>query len=103
MVDTKDLNEEQLATPTEVKDYLGIDWSDDAMERRIARSILVADKFLEGALGSEYPRDDVRAKELGLMIIADIFDHRELTQKEKNTYRKLAHDFELQIRLEMRE
>lgn len=92
-----------LVTNNEVKDYLGIDWTDDAMERRITRTIAVADKFLQGAIGTDYPTDDVRVQELTLMIIADLFDHRELTQKEQSVYRKLAHDFELQIRLEMRE
>lgn len=92
-----------LVTNQEVKDYLGIDWTDEAMERRITRTIAVADKFLEGAICVDYPRDDVRAQELALMIIADLFDHRELTQKEQSVYRKLAYDFEQQIRLEMRE
>ena len=92
-----------LVTNNEVKDYLGIDWTDDAMERRITRTIAVADKFLQGAIGTDYPNEDVRVQELTLMIIADLFDHRELTQKEQSVYRKLAHDFELQIRLEMRE
>lgn len=91
-----------MLTSQDVKDYLGIDWSDEAMERRITRTIAVADKFLEGAIGVDYPKDDVRAQELTLMIISDLFDHRELTQKEKAVYRKLAHDFELQIKLELR-
>lgn len=92
-----------VLTSQDVKDYLGIDWTDDAMERRIARTMLVADTFLEGAIGKEYPKDDMRAQELTLMIIADLFDHRELTQKERSMYRKLAYDFEQQIRLEMRD
>lgn len=98
MVDT----ENKLLSSEEVKDYLGIDWTDEAMERRIKRSILVADKYLEGAIGKDYPREDPRAQELALMIIADIYDHNELTQKERTTYRKLAYDFEWQLKLEMR-
>lgn len=92
-----------LLTPQDVKDYLGIDWSDDMVERRIAHTIKVADLFLQDAIGKDYPKDDARAKELGLMIISDLFDHHELTQKERATYRKLAHDFELQMRLELRD
>lgn len=85
-----------------VKDYLGIDFTDPMTERRLLRLITVADKFLVGSLGATYPRDDVRTQELGLMIIADLYDHRELSQKQNSMYRKLAHDIELQIRLEMR-
>lgn len=87
----------------DVRDYLGIDFIDDMTERRLVRSINVADKFLIGALGVDYPIDDERAQELALMIIADLFDNRELSQKQESMYRKLAHDMELQLRLEMRE
>lgn len=92
---------QQVVSSQEVKDYLGIDYDDDMTERRIEHSIRVADSFLVGALGRNYPKADPRAKELALMVISDIFDHRELTQKETAMYRKLAHDFELQLRLEM--
>lgn len=85
-----------------VKDYLGIDFTDDMTERRLERLVAVADKFMIGALGHSYPVDDERVQELMLMIIADLYDNRELTQKQASTYRKLAHDFELQIRMEMR-
>lgn len=101
MVDTQENKE--LVSTQDVKDYLGIDFTDDMTERRIERSIRVADKFLIGALGKDYPRDDERAQELALMIIADLFDNRELSQKQASMYRKLAHDFELQLRLEMRD
>lgn len=90
-------------TNQDVKDYLGIDYADEMTDRRIQHSIRVADSFMQGALGKDYPKDDPRAIELSLMVIADIFDHYALTQKERATYRKLAHDFELQMRLEMRD
>lgn len=86
----------------DVKDYLGIDYTDDMTDRRLTRAMAVSDAFLKGALGENYPVDDYRAQELALMIIADVYDHRELTAKEQVSYRKLAHDFELQLRLEMR-
>ena len=86
----------------DVKDYLGITWDDAAMERRLTRLLRTADAFLVGALGENYPKSDPRCQELALMIVADLYDHRELSQKEKYTYRKMASDFELQIRLEMR-
>lgn len=89
-------------TVQDVKDYLGIDYTDEMTERRLTRAMAVSDAFLKGALGENYPADDYRAQELALMIIADIYDHRELTAKEQVSYRKLAHDLELQIRLEMR-
>lgn len=92
-----------MLTLEAVKDYLGIDFEDDMTERRLTRLVSVADKFMVGAIGKEYPADDERVQELQLMIIADLFDHRELSQKQESMYRKLAHDFELQIRLEARE
>lgn len=89
-------------TINDVKDYLGINWEDVTLERRITRLLQVADSLLTGAIGKDYVKNDPRAQELTLMIVADLFDNRDLTQKEKSTYRKIAQDFELQMRLEKR-
>lgn len=85
-----------------VRDYLSIDFIDDMTDRRLNRLVTVADSFLKGAVGNDYPVDDPRAQELAMMIIADLYDNRELSQKQQAMYRKLAYDFELQLRLEMR-
>ena len=92
----------KLLSADEVNEYLGIDFADETSDRRIKSLITVADAFLEGAIGQDYPREDPRIKELALMIVGDLYDHRTLSAKQENSYRKLAHDFEWQIRLEMR-
>ena len=85
-----------------VKDYLAIDYEDAATERNLLRLIGVAEKYLIGSLGEEFPRDDNRAKEVALIIIGDLFDNHSLTDRVSNNTRKLVEDMMLQIRLEMR-
>lgn len=86
----------------DVKEYLGIDWSDAATDRRINHLITVAEKFLEGSLGVGFPVDDARVKELAMMIISDLYDNHDTTDKVSGNIRRLIADFSLQIRLEMR-
>lgn len=87
----------------DVKDYLGIDYDDDMINRRINHLINVSCKYLESSLGKNYPPDDYRVKELALIIIADLYDNHDLNDKVSGNVRKLVSDFSLQIRLEMRE
>lgn len=86
----------------EVKSYLGIDYSDVNTNKRLDRLIKVADKYLEGSLGKDYPVDDYRVNELALIVISDLYDNHDLTEKVSGNIRKLVSDFSLQIRLEMR-
>lgn len=85
-----------------VNEYLGIDFSDDANTRRINSLIKVADAWMVGTLGQEYDKTDPRAIELSLMVIGDLYDNRTISQKKEAVYRKLAQDFEMQMRLELR-
>ena len=93
-------------TVDEVKSYLGIDYADDMTTSNIERSIKTADRYLKGSIGDNYPVDDPRAKELALIIAADLFDNRGLQAQgggniSSNT-RKLVDDMSWQLRLELR-
>ena len=85
-----------------VKQYLGIDITDDMIEANITRLIPVADAYLKGAIGENYPVDDPKAIELGLIIIADLYENRFVTSdKVSNQTRRIVSDFGLQLRLEL--
>lgn len=86
-----------------VNEHLGIDFSDDASDRRVESLIKVADAFLKGAIGENYNANDPRAIQLSLMIITDLYDNISMSAKKEAVYRKMAHDMELQMRLELRE
>ena len=86
----------------ELEDYLGIDYPDDTTDRRLEHLITVADKYLESSLGKNYPEDDDRVIELAFIVISDLYDSHDLTEKVSGNIRKLVSDFSLQLRLEMR-
>lgn len=89
-------------TPEMVKAYLGIDVTDDMIEANISRLITVADAYLKSAVGVDYPTNDPKAIELGLIIIADLYENRFVTSdKVSNQTRRIVSDFGLQLRLEM--
>ena len=86
----------------ELKGYLGIDYSDDTTDKRLKHLIRVADKYLESSLGKNYPENDDRVIELAFIVISDLYDSHDLTEKVSVNIRKLVSDFSLQLRLEMR-
>ena len=86
----------------EVKDYLGIDYADETVERNINRAIKTADSYLKGSIGENYPTDDPRAKELALIIVSDLYDNRGLNSTISGNTRKLVDDLPQQLRLELR-
>ena len=83
-----------------VKEELGIDTVDDKVDSRLTRYIKVADAYLKGAIGENYPKDDERAIELALLIIEDLYDRNSTTVKENSTIEKLKNDFMMQLRIE---
>ena len=87
-----------MITIQDVKDYLGIEFDDEAVNRRLNHLIKVSEKTLEGSLGPGFPKEDDRVKELALIIISDLYDNRDL----HDNVRRLVTDFSLQIKLEMR-
>ena len=88
-------------TSQEVKDYLGIDFADEVTERLIARLIVVSDGYLKGSIGIAYPSADERAKQLALLVISDLYDNRENTEKVSANVRRLVVDFSMQLRVEL--
>ena len=97
------INEIEVLTEAELLDYLGIDYADDRMVKsNVVSAIVLADAYLKGAVGEDYPTDDPRAKELAKIVAADIYNNRGMTEKIAYTVRKLVKDLELQLRLELR-
>lgn len=86
----------------DVKDYLGIDYEDNAITYRLNHLIKTAERYLEGKLGVGYPKEDERVKELALIVISDLYDNHDMSEKVSGNVRKLVIDFSLQIKLEMR-
>lgn len=97
------INEIDVLTEPELLDYLGIDYAEDRMVRsNVVSAIVLADSYLKGAIGENYPTNDPRAKELAKIVAADIYNNRGMTEKIAYTVRKLVKDFELQLRMELR-
>ena len=91
-----------MPTTEEVLAYLGIDYADDMVNKNVDRSILVADAYLKGSIGENYPKDDPRVKELALIFISDLYDNRGMIEKVAGNVRRLVDDMSLQLRLELR-
>jgi hypothetical protein len=90
-----------MPTLEEVLAYLGIDYADEMVNKNIERSILVADAYLKGSIGKDYPIDDPRSKELALIFISDLYDNRGMIEKVSGNVRRLVDDFTLQLKLEL--
>lgn len=92
-----------VVTRDDVLAYLGIDYPDEMVNRNIDRCITVADAYLKGGVGEDYPTNDPRAKELALILISDLYDNRGMIEKVNGNIRRLVDDFTTQLRLELRE
>lgn len=92
-----------MITVQDVKDYLGIDYGDEMVEANINRMIKTADSYLKGSIGANYPADDPRAVELALIIVADLYENREMTDKVSGNVRRFVNDASLQLKLELSE
>ena len=62
----------------------------------------VADSWLKGAIGENYPRNDERAKQLALFVIEDLYDRGSYSVKENKNIEKLKNDFVMQLQCEGR-
>lgn len=85
----------------EVKEYLGIDYEDVATKNRLQHLIKLADIYLVGSIGKNYPGDD-RVKEIALIVISDLYDNHDLIEKVSGNVRRLVNDFSMQLKLELR-
>ena len=87
-----------------VADYLGFEETDPMINRNIARMIPAADRFLQSAIGDDYDRDDPRAQQLAVMVVAELYDTRGvMSAKQEAQLRRIAAEFIAQMRLEGRE
>ena len=59
--------------------------------------------YMRGALGDGYPAEDERVKQVQKIIISDLYDHRDLSDKVSSSTRRLIDSMLLQVRLEMRQ
>lgn len=91
-----------MITPNEAYKYLGIDIIDDDIAFNVAALVQVANSYMIGALGADYPVDDPRVKQVEKMLVCDLYDHREMSDKASGATRRLVDSMLLQIRLEMR-
>lgn len=92
-----------MPTIDEIKDYLGIDYDDDVSNRNIKKYMSVADSWLKGSIGENYPKNDERAKQLALFIIEDLYDRGSYSVKENKNIEKMKNDFIMQLQCEGRE
>ena len=86
----------------DVKDYLGIDFADDATDRLVTAMVSTTDAYMRGALGANYPTEDERVKMVAKIIISDLYEHRDLSDKVTGATRRLVNSMLQQVRLEMR-
>lgn len=86
-------------------DYLGIDYADDMITRRVSALIALSDGYLISAIGKDYMQrlsaselDKVR--ELSLMLIADLYSLRGHSAKEEASARRLFASMLLQLQID---
>lgn len=89
-----------VITVQDLKDYLGIDYTDTATDKNIERIVSTTNAYLKSAIGDKYPVADPKAKELALIVGSDLYDNRGMNEKVSPTVRKLVRDFMFQLRLE---
>lgn len=94
------MESEKLLTIDEIKNHLIIDELDNSQKKDLERLIKVADEYLQGSIGKDYPRNSERAKQIALFIIEDLYDRSSLTINESRTLKKMKNDFAEQLRLE---
>ena len=85
--------------------YLGIDYADDQVTRNVSRALDAARRVVLGAVGDDledYLPDDPRAAELTLIYLDDLYSERGVSAKVSGATRRLVHDLEWQLKLELR-
>lgn len=82
----------------DLKSFLGIDYTDDMIERNIERAINTADGELRESVGENYPVDHPLTKELALIFAGVAYEERDLSGNEE----KRANQIALKLRLYMR-
>lgn len=94
-----------MVTVKEAKAYLGIDYDDTLVDTNVQLAFNAALKRVHGAVGSDveiYLPDDARLDQLILLYTAENYDERGASIKQASARSRVAHDLELQLRLELR-
>lgn len=89
----------------DIYDYLGIDYADEMVARRVQGLLMAIDSYLTGAIGADYavavsPESLAKAKEIGLMLIGELYDGRGGTGKERTVVRTLLSSMMLHLQLD---
>ena len=89
----------------DIYDYLGIDYADEMVARRVRGLLMAIDSYLTGAIGEDYavavsPESLAKAKEIGLMLIGELYDGRGGTGKERTVVRTLLSSMMLHLQLD---
>lgn len=87
-----------IVTLEEAKAYLRVDFNDD--DNLINSLINTADEYLKAAISETYDSKSERAKMLALIVVGDLYDNREMSEKVSGNVRRLVQNFALQLRLE---
>lgn len=85
--------------------YLGIDYSDPAIEANVSRALETAKQHLKGAVGAdleEYLPDDARADSLVLAYVDELYSERAASSKNATALRAIIRNMEDELRLELR-
>ncbi|MCR5815958.1 MAG: head-tail connector protein [Ruminococcus sp.] len=91
-----------MITFEEAQAYLRIDLPDEKDRAMLQLAIDASDRWMISAVGPCYDDTDPKAKELQLMVIADLYDNRTTTELNQYNVRRLFYDLALQLRLELR-
>ena len=96
-----------MPTIDEALQYLGIDYPDEVTRANAARALHTAYRTMLGGVGSEedvstYLADDPRVTELVLIYTDDLYSNRGVSAKVSGTIRRLVHDIEQQLKMELR-
>ena len=91
-----------MITLDEAKAYLRIDLPDEKDLAMLQLAIDASERWMISAVGACYDDTDPKAKELQLMVIADLYDNRTTTELNQYNVRRLFYDLALQLRLELR-
>lgn len=95
-------------TTQDAFDYLAIDYADEVVTRRVNALIEAVDSYLQGAIGKDYvftvsQENLAKAREIGLMLIGELYENRGSTQKERSAVRALLSSMLLQLQLDYEE
>ena len=61
-----------------------------------------AQSYMTGALGEDYPEDDPRVIAAQKLVVADLYDNRDLPDKTTSATRRVLDSMLTQVRMEMR-